>query len=164
MMSANIEIAKERGIEKNKPAFQLCGGTTLFLNSRFALHLVDHLSHCWAPGVSHFCHDEVIFFLKNPFCQIFDHALLYHFAQDFQYHFTHLDFYSNGPNFWSSAFDCFSGFLFSTFLVQAIHHCYVPSFNFASHFVAGSTYPLLWCLANTAEGYEAASSNISTLF
>ena len=54
--------------------------------------------------------------------------------------------------------------LFSTFLVQAIHHCYVPSFNFASHFVAGPTYPLLWCLANIAKGYEAASSNISTLF
>ena len=61
-----IEIAKERGIEKNKPAFQLCGGTTLFLNSRFALHLVHHLSHCWAPDVSHFCRDEVIFFLKIP--------------------------------------------------------------------------------------------------
>ena len=53
----------------------------------------------------------------------------------------------------------FQVFFLAQFLVQAIHHCYVPSFNFASHFVAGSTYPLLWCLANIAKGYEAASSN-----
>ena len=146
-----MEIAKERGIEKNKPAFQLCGGTTLFLNSRFALHLVDHLSHCWAPGVSHFLQDEVqatfldlrmklflsftflagwsYFFLEIPFCQFFTTALLHRCAQDFLFNiFSYILTFTTMVSIFEVAllivFQVFflAHFLFKLYIIAMFHH------------------------------------------
>ena len=48
----------------------------------------------------------------------------------------------------------FQVFFLAQFLAQAIHHCYVPSFNFASHFVAGSTYPSFGALQILLRGMK----------